>query len=336
MLIFPSQFSQIKSCQMKHFTLGERYEIKAFLSQSISYRAIAKQMDKSPSAISREIVRGGGKTQYEPERAQRYYLERRQRLPYKFDPLMQEAITQALEQQHSPEQIAERRRKNGQPTVSHERIYQFVYQNKLDGGELYQHLRWQQKQRKKRSAAKDKRGCIPNRRMIDERPFIVETKERFGDFEGDTVIGKHHRGALVVLTERKAKLTLIKKVDNRTAESVTNAIVELLVTSPIQPHTLTVDNGKEFANHEQIAKNAVLDVFFAHPYHSWERGLNENTNGLIRQYFPKSTDFALVADDVVAAVQLRLNTRPRKTLNFESPVEVFTNAQYHSPVASQY
>lgn len=320
---------------MKHFTLGERYEIKALLSQSVSYRAIGKQMDKSPSTISREVVRSGGKDRYDPERTHKNYLERRGRLPYKFDTQMQEAIIQALEQQHSPEQIAARRKKHGLPTVSHERIYQFVYQNKCDGGQLYRHLRWQQKQRKKRSAAKDKRGSIPNRRMIDERLALVETKERFGDFEGDTVIGKHHRGALVVLTERKAKLTLMKKVENRTAQSVTNAIVELLSASPIPAHTLTVDNGKEFANHEQIAKNAALDVFFAHPYHSWERGLNENTNGLIRQYFPKSTDFALVSDGDVALVQHRLNTRPRKTLNFDSPIEFFTNSLNHSPVASQ-
>ena len=320
---------------MKHFTLGERYEIKALLSQSLSYRSIGKLMHKSPSTISREVAIGGGKSKYNPEESQRMYLEHRQRKPYKFTVQMQEAITHALELQYSPEQITGRRKKNNQETVSPERIYQFVYQNKIDGGDLYQHLRWHQKQRKKRSAGKDKRGCIPNRHSIDDRPFIVETKERFGDFEGDTIVGKHHRKAIVVLTERKSKITLMKKVENRTAEAVTDAVVELLATSPIQAHTVTFDNGKEFTNHEQIAKDATVDIFFAHPYHSWERGLNENTNGLIRQYFPKSTDFATISDADVAFVQQRLNTRPRKILDFNSPLEFFVNSLNHSPVAFQ-
>jgi IS30 family transposase len=320
---------------MKHFTHGERYEIKALLSQQLSYRAIGKQMHKAASTISREIIRGGGRTGYTPERSQENYFFRRQRSPYKFDSLMQEAITHALELQYSPEQITESRKKHHQATVSHERIYQFVYQNKAYGGELFRHLRWHQKQRKKRTASKDKRGCIPNRRSIDERPVIVATKERFGDFEGDTIVGKHHRKAVVVLTERKSKLTLMKKVEDRTAESVTSAIVELLAASPIRAHTLTVDNGKEFALHQQLAHDAKLDVFFAHPYHSWERGLNENTNGLIRQYFPKSTAFATVSDDQVAFVQQRLNTRPRKTLCFDSPLDFFSNSLKLSTVASQ-
>jgi len=319
---------------MKHFTLSQRYELRALLAQHTPYRQIGKHLGKSPSAISREVSSNGGKNHYDPEQAHRRYYQKRQRAPYKFTAQLQQEIIAQLQQDYSPEQISQRRAKDHLPTVSHERIYLFVYGNKAGGGCLYIHLRRSGRCRKKRGGKKDNRGIIPNKRMIAERPAIVQTKERFGDFEGDTIIGKRHRGAIVVLTERKSKYTLAKKVPTRSAENVTNAIVELLASSPIGARTLTVDNGKEFAWHELIAACAHIDVFFANPYHSWERGLNENTNGLLRQYFPKSSDFTVLSDQQVNCAVRRLNTRPRKLLDFESPIEYFFNPRNHSTVAS--
>ena len=158
---------------------------------------------------------------------------------------------------------------------------------------------------------------------IDERPEIVTQKTRIGDWEIDTVIGKNHQGALVTIVDRVSKFTLIKKVASKHADVVTEATIALLKPYLDKTWTITADNGKEFAGHEKIAKQLQTAVYFAHPYHSWERGLNENTNGLIRQYFTKGSSFENITDEQVEAVMNRLNHRPRKTLNFKTPHEVF-------------
>ena len=169
----------------------------------------------------------------------------------------------------------------------------------------------------------NKRGQIRNRVSIDERPDIVERKTRLGDWEIDTVIGKNHQGALVTIVDRVSKFTLIKKVDSKHADVVTEATVTLLTPYLDKALTITADNGKEFAGHESIAKQLNVDVYFAHPYHSWERGLNENTNGLIRQYFTKGSSFENITAEQVEMVMDRLNHRPRKTLNYKTPHAVF-------------
>jgi len=164
---------------------------------------------------------------------------------------------------------------------------------------------------------------IVNRAMIDERPKIVEEKNRIGDIEIDTVIGKDHIGALVTVVDRKSKFTLIKKVETKQADEVTKALIEML--TPLKPilKTITSDNGKEFAYHERVSTELQADFYFAHPYHSWERGLNEHTNGLIRQYLPKKTDFKQVSKEDIITIQNKLNHRPRKVLGFRTPYEVF-------------
>jgi IS30 family transposase len=210
------------------------------------------------------------------------------------------------------------------PTVSHERIYQHIWQNKQEGGNLYKHLRIAgTKQKRKRRNSKDLRGIIPNRVGIEKRPHVVGLKKRIGDWEGDTIIGAHHKGALVTLVERKSKLTLLGQVRRPTAEAVKETIIRLLRRDQKRVLTLTVDNGKEFTEHQAVAKALKAKVYFADPYSAWQRGLNENTNGLIRQYFPKGTDLRQVTHEKLNRVMERLNQRPRKTLGYLTPNEVY-------------
>ena len=187
---------------------------------------------------------------------------------------------------------------------------------------MYTHLCQSNKKRKKQYGSRDKRGQIRNRVSIDESPAIVAEKTRIGDWEIDTVIGQNHPGALVTIVDRVSKFTLIKKVDSKHAEVVTAATI-ILLQPYLDKALITADNGKEFARHETIKERLNIDVYFAHPYHSWERGLNENTNGLIRQYFTKGSSFENITDDEVAAVMNKLNHRPRKTLHFKTPHAVF-------------
>ena len=201
-------------------------------------------------------------------------------------------------------------------------IYQFVLTDKKAGGDLYKNPRCK-KQRKKRYGARKRRGQLPDRVSIEARPCIVESRSRLGDWELDTIIGKGHKQAIVSLTERKARLTLIAKVDRKTASQVGSAIIHLLRPYAQNVHTLTSDNGKEFAEHKSIAQSLDADFYFAHPYASWERGTNENMNGLIRQYFPKHRNLITVTDKEIEIAMNRLNNRPRKCLGYRTPNEVF-------------
>jgi len=208
--------------------------------------------------------------------------------------------------------------------VSHERIYQHLWTDKEYGGTLYQHLRIAGgKKRRKRYGKQDWRGRIPGRVGIEERPVIVEKKRRFGDWEADLVSGARHRGYLVTLVERKSKFTLIGHVARKTAEAVSSEIIRLLASVEKAVQTITYDNGREFSGHRDINTALGCTSYFARPYHSWERGLNENTNGLIRQYFPKQADLRAVSRKALRFVQNRLNHRPRKTLDYATPEAVF-------------
>ena len=207
-------------------------------------------------------------------------------------------------------------------SVSHEWIYQSILADKQAGGDLYRHLRCQKK-RRKRYGGYDRRGQLPNRRSIEERPGIVDQRERLGDWEVDTILGKGRRQAIVTLTERKTRLALIHKVERRTSQAVQEAITHLLKPWKSNVHTITADNGKEFAAHQEISCLLEADFFFAHPYAAWERGSNENMNGLLRQYFPKRRDFDTISEEEIEAVTFNLNDRPRKCLGFNSPFQEF-------------
>jgi IS30 family transposase len=218
--------------------------------------------------------------------------------------------------------------------ISHEWIYQYIYADKHSGGDLYRYLRCQ-KVRRKRYGSYDRRGCIPNQVSIDDRPAIVDSKRRIGDWEGDTVIGKGHRGALVTLVERKSLYTVIRSVLHKTAEAVRDAVVDGLTPYIDWVHTITYDNGREFAGHEGMASDLETRIYFAHPYASWERGLNENTNGLIRQYFPKDRDLTTVTKHEIEKAMDKLNHRPRKSLGYRTPYEVFFKTRTSLTVALQ-
>jgi len=274
------------------------------------------------STISRELSRNRGMRGYRPRQAHRLTLERRKaKVRPCFGGSIWTKVELLLQRDWSPEQISGRLRAEEGIRISHEYIYQYIYADKRAGGELHHHLRCQKK-RRKRYGAYDRRGVIRNRVSIDERPVVVDERSRVGDWEGDTVIGKNHKGALVTLVERKSLYTVIGRVARKTAAAVRAAIVAGLTLHKNRVHTLTYDNGKELAEHEQIAKALGVEIYFAHPYSSWERGLNENTNGLLRQYFPKGQELTAVAREEIEHVA-RLNHRPRKTLGFRTPYEVF-------------
>jgi IS30 family transposase len=243
---------------------------------------------------------------------------------YRIDPVTWARVESLLKLEWRPEQISVRLKVENFPTVSHETIYQHIYQNKREGGSLYTYLARQHIYRKPIHKY-CRRGFRDPRRPISERPAIVETRSRIGDWEADTVIGWKQQQAIVSLVERRSRLCLLQKVVYRTADSVTRATCQQLMPLKDKVLTITSDNGSEFAGHKSIALSLGADFFFADPYSSWQRGTNENTNGLVRQYFPKKTDFSLLSHDDVQFVADRLNNRPRKCLAFRTPNEVFFN-----------
>ena len=315
--------------EYRQLTEEDRIEIYAMKQAGKEQNKIALKLGVHSSTISRELARNTGLRGYRPKQAQQKTLHRRftARKALKMMPETIDYIESKLAEQHSPEQIAERMKLDPDwhgPAVSHERIYQHVWQDKAQGGMLYKYLRiGGTKQRRKRRNSRDMRGTIKNRVGIQERPNIVERKIRIGDWEGDTVVGKNHQGALVTLVDRKSKLTLIGKVNRYTAEAVEITIISLMELLPRRNYTLTVDNGKEFASHESVAETLQIKVYFADPYSAWQRGLNENTNGLIRQYVPKGSDVRSLTDRQIQHIMDRLNNRPRKSLGFLTPNEVF-------------
>lgn len=302
-----------------HLTQEERYQIYALKKAGLKLNEIADILGRAKSTISREFSRNHGQRGYRPNQAQRLADERRAQNARQIDDATWQFAQSRLLEQWSPEQISRH------AEISHETVYQRVYADKRAGGLLWKQLRCQ-KQRKKRYGKTDRRGVIPNRQSIDQRPAIVETRSRIGDWEADTIIGRHHRQAIVSLVERKTGLTLIHKVERKTADAVSQAITRLLQPYHQRVHTITSDNGREFARHETIAKQLKADFYFAHPYASWERGTNENTNGLIRQYFPKHRDFTTISQQEIDTALHRLNNRPRKRLGFQSPTQLFFNS----------
>jgi IS30 family transposase len=313
---------------MKHYTQlaqEQRYQIYALKKAGHSQTCIADLLEVHKSTISRELRRNCSRRGYRPKQAHLLAQQRQQEKPRALiHPETWQWVENRLRLDWSPEQISDRLQRTGRATVSHERIYQYILADKKAGGDLYKHLRCK-KQRKKRYGARERRGQLSGRISIEARPAIVEQRSRLGDWELDTIIGKGHKQALVSLTERKARLTIIAKVERKTADQVATTIVRLLNPYVENVHTLTSDNGKEFAQHKNIAKSLKADFYFAHPYSSWERGTNENMNGLIRQYFPKNCDFRTITEEEIQFAMDRLNNRPRKCLGYRTPNEVFFN-----------
>lgn len=316
-----------------HLNYEDRCQIYALEKNNITQNAIARQLFVHPSTISRELKRNKGKRGYRYKQAETFALNRRERANSEQSKMKDKTLKIILEKlclyQWSPEQISGWMKKNMEVSISHESIYKHIWKNKKWGGLLYKHLRHNGKKYNKRSGKNAGRGLIPDRVDIDERPALVEKKLRIGDWELDTVMGKNHIGALVSMVDRASKYTKLVLVKNKKTEVVTDAIQKALMPLKDIVHTLTADNGKEFAMHKKIASSLDAKVYFAHPYSSWERGLNEHTNGLIRQYFPKKTCFDIITAREVQRVEDLLNSRPRKILNFKTPLETLMKARFH-------
>lgn len=306
-------------------TENERYQIAALKKADLTQKEIADLLGRHPSTISRELKRNTGLRGYRPIQAQRLSDCRRANAhkAIKLTCDVRDWIRDLISQQLSPEQVVDYLKRHKRVSLHHETVYQLIYEDKAEGGDLYKHLRIVSKPYRKRYGSYDRRGKIKNRVDIDERPSIVGRRERIGDWEGDTIMGKRRKSALLTMVERKTLWTVIVRLTGKRADLLADAAIEAMRDIRSKVKTITFDNGLEFADHERIAQGLDADIYFAHPYASWERGINENTNGLIRQYFPKGTDFNEVTDEEVAAVMDRLNNRPRKTRDGKSPNELF-------------
>lgn len=312
---------------MSHLTSEQRYTISVLLEQNFSKSEIALVIKKDKSVLTRELKRNcdlrSGK--YDFDLAQRKY-EKRQKDKSKRNDLtleIKERIKEYLYQELSPEQIVGVCSKNGLPCVSTESIYQHIWKDKKEKGNLHLSLRTSGKRYRKRGNRKDSRGILNNRKLIEDRPSIVDLKQRFGDLEIDTIIGKNHKGAIVTINDRATGILRMKKIKAKESELVKQATIELLENWKPYLFTITSDNGKEFAMHQEISMALGIDFYFANPYSPWERGANENLNGLIRQYIPKSTSLEEITIERIIEIQEKLNNRPRKRFNFETPNYMF-------------
>ena len=311
-----------------HLTRDQRCQLYALKTRGESAPLIARELGVHRSTIYREVNRNRGELGYRYDQADRKAKGRRyqaSRRNIKMKGRIISIIKEKLRIQWSPEQISGWLKKWGYThCVSHETIYKYIWYEKRMGGSLYKELRHNGKKYNKRRKGTAGRGCIPGRIDIDERPPVVEEKNRLGDWELDTIIGSGQSGAIVSMIDRASKLTKLAKVSQKTAEEVKDALIEKL--SPVKDFvlTLTADNGKEFSSHQEVSSSLNTNFYFAKPYHSWERGLNEHTNGLVRQYLPKKQKFNDVTDEDIEEIEFLLNNRPRKVLNFQTPLEVFT------------
>jgi len=309
----------------KHLCPEERHYIEIELKKGISQNKIAESLGRSQSSISRELGRNTGQRGYRNKQAESFAQERHKNKPkeVKLTGEIKCIINAHIEDDWSPEQVAGRLKNDGVISLHHETIYQHILADKKAGGELYKHLRHQNKTYRKRYGSAHNRSGIPNRVDIDERPEEANTRERIGDWEADTIIGKNHKGAIVTLDERKSKLRLAFPLSGKKAQPVLDATILMLDPIKTFVKTITFDNGKEFTLHEKIAEVLDCETYFAKPYSSWERGQNENANGLLRQYFPKAMELIDVTiKDVFKAVH-KLNSRPKKCLGYKTPYEAF-------------
>jgi transposase, IS30 family len=293
----------------------------------LSVRAISRLLKRAASTISRELCRNVCHNRYLPDTAQQLKITRRKvsKRPFlKVSFEILESIKAGLREYHSPEQIVGRLKSENQESVSHETVYQMIYADYEGMAAYREYLRQSHRVRRRRSGSKSKRGMIPNRVGIESRPAEVDSKKGKGDWEGDTVIGANHQGGLVTYVDKASKFLMVGLIKNRKAEHVTAVSIQLFQRLAAgQVKTVTFDNGKEFSRHEVFGKAVGADCYFARPYHSWERGLNEHTNGLIRQFFPKWTNFRIIKPEQVTRVMDLINDRPRKSLGYRTPREVF-------------
>ena len=303
----------------KHLSQNERYQIFCLMKEGLNCTEIAKNLGRSTSTISREIVRNKGGRGYRPKQADRLAQERSvgSRNARRIEPDVLKAAFDRIAEQLSPEQVA------AELPISHETLYQHIYADKAAGGALWRNLRCQKKRKKRYASGVERRGQIVGRRPIHERPANVELRRTVGHWEGDTVIGAGHKQAIVTLVERKSGYAVLMKVNHKTSELVSSAVIKKLEPIRDRVKTITFDNGKEFAEHARIDEALGSTTYFADPFSSWQRGSNENFNGLLRQYIPKKRPLSTVTDEELKMIERRLNNRPRKRLGFKTPNQVF-------------
>lgn len=300
-----------------HLSLSERYQIYALIGANQSNKFIAETLGRSPSTISRELQRNKSGRGYRPNHADNQAKTRHANNAFTIVSLVWDWVIDKLKLQWSPEQIA-----GVHGGISHMSIYRYLWADKKQGGMLWQCLRRKAKPYRQR-LTDETRGRINDRVSIKERPQVVEARSRIGDWEADTIIGQHHKQAIVTLVERKSGLLKMQRVTKKSAHLVADAMIHLLTPMRLKVKTITSDNGKEFAYHKAVKQGLYSMFYFADTFASWQRGTNENTNGLIREYLPKGCDFRQVSDDEVQAIEDRINNRPRKRLGFKTPNQIF-------------
>ena len=302
-----------------HLSQNERYQIFALMKAGLNQTQVALTLGRSKAIISREIQRNSGLKGYRPKQAtlksEARALGSRNAKKVSVDTL--KSAFDPVRQEWSPEQIA------GTMNISHETVYRHVYADKDCGGKLFMHLRSQKKRRKRYASGRQRRGQIPNRRSIHERPAVVDLRLEVGHWEGDMVIGARHKQAIVTLVERKSGYAKLFKVKNKTAELVSAAMIKSLKPFDGLVDTITLDNGKEFADHQRVDLELGSTIYFADPFASWQRGTNENFNELLRQYIAKERALSTVTQEELKMIGNKLNHRPRKRLGFRTPHEVF-------------
>ena len=317
----------------KQFTESDRAVLAQLLALQVPQTEIAARLKKHRSAIYRELARNSGPLGYLPLEAQQRALARRRLLPRRrcklSDPRVREFVQRGVAQGWSPDQIAGRSRREFPRDVPRQLSRQTIYnwiERSDERAEWRSLLRFGQRRRKRSD-----HGRLPGAVSIAGRPRVVDSRRRFGDWEGDTLVSRGRRGGLVSLVERKSGYTLLAGVDDLRAATVRRAAQQRLAALPRHLlRTMTFDNGQEFAEHEALAVATGMGVYFAQPYCAWQRGTNENTNGLVRQYLPKGTDLTAYSHHEVAAIQTSLNDRPRKRLGYLTPRQVLTkNAARH-------
>lgn len=310
----------------RHLTSDNRTVIKTLLQENKSYTYIANIIGVHRSTISREIRRNSGLRGYRVKQANNKAAARKVKPRYKkLDEIIREYIITMLRYEYSPEQIAGISVMKTAVSISTETIYKLIIEDKQNGGDLYKSLRINGKRkRKKRVKAPNTRGQIKYKVSIDNRPNVVDTRKRFGDWEADLMSGANHKGFLVTLVERKSGLVRVGHVLHKESSLVKAELIRLLRGYKVK--TITFDNGKEFAEHYKINRELGCKSYFCHPYSSWERGSNENTNGLLRQYFPKGMNLLDIPITRIEEVEQRLNSRPRKRLGFKSPLDIYKRA----------
>ena len=301
--------------------------LSALRKQGLSQADIARQLNRSPSTISRELRRNACPTDghYRPSKANSRTRNRRShsRRNAQFDASRFAIVHRYLRQCWSPEQIAGHLRLHRILLISHETIYRHIWADRAAGGNLYQHLRGASKQRRKRYRAYDSRGRLAGKRHITERPPSVETRNTIGHWEIDTVMGHGSKDCIVTLVERKTGYLIIGKLKDRTKETLNQCVIPIIDAHGYHIKTITADNGTEFHGYQDIEAATGVRFYFATPHHSWERGTNENTNGLIRQYLPKRTSMANLTQQQCNSIALQLNARPRKRHGYRTPEELF-------------